>query len=140
MTLKTTEKLYSGELPSNYTLDSNPNRLLLVSHQLPQVIHLDKSNSTWSFSPRQGHTALYSGINALQSIKNTNVLHIGWTGVCFDSAGNETDISGLDANLAQELNEELLAKGQLAVHLAHSAATGHYEGYCKSGKNIRNFN
>lgn len=50
-------------------------RLILVSHQLP--FKVQATEDSWQLTNRQGHAALYAGIEALHG--SHEVVHVGWT-------------------------------------------------------------
>ncbi|KAJ3299552.1 threalose-6-phosphate phosphatase [Borealophlyctis nickersoniae] len=92
----------------------------------------DSHVGDWKFQHRRGHSAVYSGIHALD--QDHKLVHVGWTGR-FTSQDGKTpvDSASIGPELRQSLKLELWqAKKCVPVILDDKKATGHYEGYCKN--------
>lgn len=138
--------------------DSNPKkRLLVATHHLPivAICHNLKNNSKtysslprsiakkigekinlnseplvpfWEIQKRSGHTALFSGIKALE--ETMDVVHVGWTGQLLDETKEQIH-DAIDPALINNLVQKIGPK-YVPVFLDEETARGHYYGYCKS--------
>ncbi|KAJ3102876.1 threalose-6-phosphate phosphatase [Phlyctochytrium bullatum] len=115
-------------------LSPPPNsRIIVVTHHLPVVPHLAGENpegKVWKCQGRRGHSALFSGVRALQ--EESQVVHVGWVGQMHDKDGKAIDASQVTAQQKDALRQELAEDNFVPVFLDDKVAYGHYEGYCKT--------
>ncbi|KAJ3096221.1 threalose-6-phosphate phosphatase [Phlyctochytrium planicorne] len=90
----------------------------------------DADGKIWKTAPRRGHSALFSGIRALND--NYNVVHVGWVGQLLDKESKPIEASSVTAEQKEALTKELGAENFVPVILDDKVAYGHYEGYCKT--------
>jgi trehalose 6-phosphate synthase/phosphatase len=118
--------------------------IIHVSHQLPfEISHDQKEDerTTWTFTPRHGHAAMYAGMHSL--IDEWEMLCIGWTGQLYERSDRTTeDLNQKEidqASLSVKEKEALTAqlqreKGCVPLFLDNADIAGHYKGYCKTSK------
>lgn len=106
------------------------------------ISHLAKRRSTlpalgespsWRLSQRQGHSAMYAGIDSLK--QNYRTLYVGSTGNIVSTVKDHIPADKVTEDERESLCQLLMSKHSVVPlfiddHLAH----GHYEGYCKQGK------
>lgn len=113
--------------------NNSVHRIVNVTHQIPVEIFEHPGDASWTFRPRRGHSAMYSGIASLQ--RDWETIHIGWTGKIYNHHGEE-----LVARAVQDKQKEKLAQLLQDQHrciplfLDSESVAGHYDGYCKTSK------
>lgn len=88
----------------------------------------------WRLSLRRGHSAMYAGIDSLKAQYPS--LYIGATGNIVSETRDHVAAEQLTDRERDSLRSLLLAKHDMVpVFIDDKLAYGHYEGYCKQGKN-----
>jgi trehalose-phosphatase len=82
----------------------------------------------WTFSERQGYSALYAGIASLK-----NVVQVGWIGKVYNASGDLVPFVDIPRESLDNLKEMLWRERKMVpVFLSDQIASGAYEGFCKS--------
>jgi trehalose-6-phosphate synthase len=154
--------------PKSVVNQPDSSRSNLVSTQSDRMLQSDVSKEdNWSFSRRRGHSALYSGIRSLSTPSSNptpliqpvngsasnqgsgkssveeaaweSVIHVGWVGNCLDGeTGKVIDDEALGPH-KETIRKKLWDQfSYVPIFLTDDVASGHYEGYCKSGTILSN--
>ncbi|KAI8982541.1 glycosyltransferase family 20-domain-containing protein [Pilobolus umbonatus] len=116
-------------------------RIIHVTHQLPFSVshdHKEDERLTWTFTPRQGHAAMYAGMFSLNDEWET--VCIGWTGNIQERSHltsediNKYDIDGssLSDTEKEAMKTQLKSNNCIPLLLDSDSVSGHYYGYCKT--------
>ncbi|PVV00829.1 hypothetical protein BB560_004775 [Smittium megazygosporum] len=112
-------------------------KVISVSHYLPlyAVATTETEPIQWTFEARRGHTALYSGISALYSLRrklDIDVIYVGAIGKYRGYDGKEYSSSELSEESKLSLASALWAhRNQVPIFLDETLSFDFYEGYCK---------
>ncbi|KAI8366831.1 glycosyltransferase family 20-domain-containing protein [Radiomyces spectabilis] len=111
-------------------------RVLHVTHQIPYVVH--HGDDRWILTPRQGHAAMYAGMESLNDEWET--LRFGWTGQIYrrtsnygNSSASDMLIDKLTDHEKKSLEDDLRRSHHcIPLFLDSESVAGHYDGYCKT--------
>lgn len=99
-------------------------------HHRAHTLRAKFDTADWRLVQRRGHAALYSGLASLS--KRAETIHIGWTG----NIENNENVGSKKQQLwdQQTLRKLLWDSGKIVPIFLDTTSRGHYEGYCKEGK------
>lgn len=121
--------------PEDPEIAAAPVSKLARHHVRSRTLRAKFRAAEWLIVQNRGHGALNAGLQSLNDEYQT--LHIGWTGPIKDES-NKVALPAEDLTDGDRAKIEglLLKTGNIIPIFLDSKSRGHYEGYCKEGKDI----
>jgi trehalose-6-phosphate synthase len=92
----------------------------------------------WRLTQRGGHSAMYSGLDALK--KSWDCVYLGYPGPLENEDGDVIPTEDLQDSDKETIKKLLKDAGDIIpIFLDTNVSAGHYEGYCKKGKKLTQF-
>jgi len=90
-------------------------------------------SSDWKLTQRGGHSAMYSGLEALK--ESWDCVYLGSPGTLENEDGDTIATEDLEDSDKETIKKLLKDAGNIVpIFLDSKVSAGHYEGYCKKGK------